>query len=288
MMIRCCMKDLAVLFFAVSFFFSALAFSQEKNPEASGKAPKKKWSGSSAVGYTQSGGNTNASSASLDLEVMRNGVWRDMAWKAGANYGYTRYTDKDIVTTNNNFALYKLDWFMRRTKKQYIFGQVGYTGDEFQGFWAKYNAEAGFGYSWFGDKKPVLKTELGYSYMGWHYVEENDEGDLWETTHNALARISYSQKVSEWLKLAEDAVYYRNLEDGEKYQAESITSATFTITKKLGYKTSFTMKYNNRPLMVEEKDRYGVTVKDDDGEPVLERAEQQDYIWTNMLVITFL
>jgi putative salt-induced outer membrane protein YdiY len=269
-------------------FVLMIALEAASMSSAQDTEPGPKWTSSGALGYTQSGGNTNASSVAMNWDLMREGVRTHMAWKAALNYGYTRYTDKDIVTTNNNFALYKIDRFLSRSKKSYLFGQLQYQGDQFQGYWAKYMADAGFGYNWFGKTGPLLKTELGYSYIGWSYVEPNKEGEYWEPTHNALFRLSLSHQVRDWLKVSEDAVSHRNLEHADNYQIESTTSATFRLTTRLGYKSAFTVRYNNQPLLVEEKDAYGAAVVDENDEPVLKSAERTDYTWTNMLVITFL
>lgn len=275
-----------MLSLCLAMFISCSLSAQESGDHDAGADDGRKWTGSGALGYTQNGGNTNSSSVSSDLEIMREGILTDALFKAGLNYGYTRYTDKDIVTVNNNFAQFKVERFFKEERRTYAFGQVGYESDKFQGYWAKYMADTGLGYNWISEDDHQLKTEVGYSYIGWSYVEPNDDGETWDPTHNALFRVGYRKVVNERLKLSEDAAYYLNCEDTESFQAESRTALTVNLTSRLGYKTSLSLKYNNRPLMVAEKDRYGDTVYDEDDEPVLTEAERIDYTWSNMLVIS--
>ncbi|OGP60618.1 MAG: hypothetical protein A2V67_14425 [Deltaproteobacteria bacterium RBG_13_61_14] len=267
------------------------SLSQEPEPAAPAAGAEEKpappWKGSAALGYTQSGGNTNSTAINANAALSRDGELTDLGWQAGLLYGFTRYTDKNILSANNYFGLFRVDQFLTTSKRPYGFCQFQFQSDQFAGFWGKYMAEAGAGYNWWKSKKRSLKTEAGYAFIDWNYTEPSEDGRRWAPTNNSVARLRYWHQVLSWLALSEEAVYYLNLEDTREYQTESMSAAKIKLTDRIGFQSSLAVKYNNRPPLVEKKDAYGQTVHDADGNPVLERAKYTDYIWTNTLVLSF-
>jgi len=245
------------------------------------------WKGMSGAGWNISEGNTNAINASLNATISRIAPMNDMLARTALNYGISRDNGGPTTTANNYFALYKLDIFLDNNKKWYWFAQPQYQSDEFQGIWSKWMIDSGFGYNWFGTKSPSLKTEIGYGLQYWLLVEDEEDGDNKRTTQNLVTRIAYKQRIKEYLAFSEDVVFYDELGGNDSYQAESITAATFTITKKFKYQTSLTVQFNNEPLLVEAEDIDGNAIVDANGEALLVPAEKFDIMWMNTLVWTF-
>jgi putative salt-induced outer membrane protein len=246
-----------------------------------------KWAGTGSAGYVQTSGNTDSAAANGNLEFLREGYITDMTWKAGLNYGYTKYTTKKIVSTDNYFALYKLDRYLSEDKRLYGFVQPQFQSDEFQGYWGKYMVDLGVGYNWIPPNHQKLKTEAGYSFIDWNYIKPDEDGHEWKDTHNALARLIYSNNLREWLQVGQEALYYVNVEESDDYHIESFTYGNFKLSDRLSYKVSLTVKYNNKTQLIERKDKYGSTATDTSGDPILNRADHTDIIWANALVFSF-
>ncbi len=273
------MQRILLVSFLIVMLASSVAFAEE--------AKEVKWSSSGGLGYTQTSGNTDTMTTNGKWDMKRDGVRTDMTLKAGGNYGYTKYTTRKNVSANNYFGLYKIDTYFTQAKKSYCFIQPQFQSDEFQGYWGKYMLDAGLGYNWLSSDDSTLKTEAGYSLIDWNYLQPNDDGDRWEVTHNAVARLIFSHKINEWAKVGQEAVYSVNVDDTEDYQAESVTTASFNITSRLSYQVSFTAKYNNNRIYIADKDEFGSDVVDIFGDKVLEKAEYTEFVWANTLVITF-
>jgi len=258
-----------------------------------------RWSSNGSVGYTTTGMNVKSNSLVGDLNGAREGRWTNHFVKSGITYGDVTYPDGDpIRNANRYFGNYKFEGYLVRAKKPYLWGLLGAESDEFQGFWGRYTAEAGFGYSFFGVQKRTLKAEAGYSFVDTNWIEKQEIDDnefhYWEPTHNALARLIAEFPVLSYMLFTEQVTYRHNLDDEDDYSVDSSTGLSFRLTDKLSFKTAFNITYTNTPGLIEKLDEYGnVVAIDEDNDPlteaipVLEPAERTSYALTNALVISF-
>ncbi|MDP8223366.1 MAG: DUF481 domain-containing protein [Candidatus Lernaella stagnicola] len=257
------------------------------------------WSSNGSVGYSLIGKRVKSNSLTGDLNVTREGQWTNNFIKSGITYGDVTYPDGDpIINANRYFGNYKLEGYLTRAKKPYLWALVGAESDEFQGFWGRYNLEGGVGYNFFGVAKHVLKTELGYAFVDTNWIEkkeiEDGEFHYWEPTHNGLARVIAAVPILSYALFTEEVMYRHNVSDQDDYYVESTTGLAFRLTSKLSFKTSFNINYTNKPGFVEELDLTGAVVTyDDDGDPAtdqiaaLELNERASYSLNNALVISF-
>ncbi|MCB9478023.1 MAG: DUF481 domain-containing protein [Deltaproteobacteria bacterium] len=272
----------------------------EKTPESEvEKYPL--WTANGSLGYNASGGYVDTNSVVGDLAVTHERRWVGHFLKGGIAYGTVTYPEGDpIVNVNNYFGNYKFEVYLAKNRKPYLWGLLGALSDEFQGFWGRYTAEAGLGYSWFGTADAVLKTEAGYAFIDTNWINrvELEDGSFhyWEPTHNGLARLIAAIPIFEKsVQFTEEATYRHNFQDDKDYSVDTATGLTFKLTDRVSFKTAFTLNYTNQPGLVDELDETGQNVTfDDDGDPAtpdvnsLVETERASYGWTNAIVVTFL
>jgi len=277
------MKNYFFLWSILAFLFLAVsvAGAQEANePDLSGSQPTLKtdadrfpvYSANGAIGYTTTGQYVKSTALNGDLKLGREGHWTNHFVNAGITYGNVVYPEGDpVLNANRYFGNYKFEGYVLSNKKPYLWTLLGAESDQFQGFWGRYNAEGGLGYSFFGVAKHILKTEIGYAFVDTNWMEKQEIDDnefhYWEPTHNSLVRLIASVPILEYILFAEEASYRHNIEDENDYAVASDTSLSFRLTSKLSFKTAVNVTYTNQPGLVEALDPYGnVIVYDNDGD----------------------
>ncbi len=261
------------------------------------------WSSAGSIGYSATGKRINTSTLTGDFNLSRFGKWTNSILSSGITYGDVMYPGgSPIINANSYFGKYKFEGYLMQNKKPYLWTMLGADSDEFLGYWGRYIAEAGLGYSFFGTSDAVLKTEVGYAFVDTNWINkveiEDGEFHYWDPTHNGLARLIASIPIKSYILFAEEATYRHNIDDEDDYSVESDTSLSFKLTGNLSFKTLYSITYANVPGPVEELDPYGNVVTypyDDDGDPLtpdvevdgLVPADRVAYTWTNALVISF-
>ena len=279
-------------------------YAQDEDHEFGGFGGKKadvfpKWAANGSIGYTATGGNIDTQAVVGDFKLTHDRQWTGHILKSGISYGNVTYPDGDPITNVNNFfGNYKLEGYLYHNRKPYLWSLVGAESDQFQGFWGRYLAEAGIGYSYFGVSDYVLKSEVGYAFVDTNWINkveiEDGEFHYWEPTHNGLVRLIASIPISKLVLFTEEAKYRHNFDDENDYVVNSETGLSFRLTDKLSFKTAFNIAYTNQPGPIEQLDGTGTVVTvDDDADPATDEvanlvpSERTAYGWTNALVISF-
>ena len=257
------------------------------------------WSSSGSIGYNATGGYIDTQSLVGDFILTHDRQWTSHILKSGIAYGNVTYPQGDaVLNVNKYYGNYKLEAYIYQNRKPYFWGLGGADSDQFQGYWGKYAAEAGFGYSFFGISDYVLKAEIGYAFVDTNWINktEIDNGELhyWDPTHNGLVRLIASVPIVKMVLFTEEASYRHNFQDQDDYVVDSTSGLNFRLTAKLSFKTGFKINYTNMPGLVEALDETGkVIVYDNDRDPatpdvaMLRPTDRTSYGWTNALVISF-
>lgn len=295
---------LAIIALAIVFLLAGIGYAQDEDHEFSSFDGKKatlfpKWSSSGSIGYNTTGGYIDTQAVIGDFQLVHDRQWTSHIGKAGIAYGTVTYPEGDPITNvNNYFGNYKVEAYVYENRKPYFWGLIGALSDEYQGFWGRYLAEAGFGYSFFGISPYVLKGEVGYAFVDTNWINkveiEDGEFHYWDPTHNGLARLIASIPISQYVLFTEEATYRHNIDDEDDYLVESSSGLSFRLSSKMSFKTSFNIAYTNVPGPIEEMDETGAVVMlDDDNDPATDEiaslvpTERTTYGWTNALVISF-
>lgn len=129
------------------------------------------------------------------------------------------------------------------TERFYASLIAGWLQDEFAGLENKYYAGPAAGYIFLNGPKHFLKSELEVDYVKEEYVDNTDENYM---RGSVLAQYDYA--FTDKNKFSQTVKYGVDLEDGDKYEAKSITALICAINSSMSLKASYEVNYVNQPV----------------------------------------
>jgi putative salt-induced outer membrane protein len=170
------------------------------------------------------------------------------------------------TTVENVQGLLRYDYFLN--SKLSLFLQSTARHDRFQGLDLRVDADPGLAYYLFDTKKHRLTTELGYDFQ--HDVRRDEariqvapEGaapgtvlpllDKTQTLHNIRAFAGYENKLYKGVSINLSVEYLQSLKDIGVYRLIFDTGLKTQLVGKLAIATTYTMRFENRPLPSVEK-----------------------------------
>ncbi|HET7569059.1 MAG TPA: DUF481 domain-containing protein [Gammaproteobacteria bacterium] len=213
---------------------------------AGGGAPGKYdqgFSGSAALGYTATTGNTDTSS--LDAKF-------GIAYGAGQWYHVLsaekiRATDKGVTTASSLQAEQQSDYLF--TPNNYVFENIGYSHDDFAGVEQRTSEAIGYGRRILHTATQTWSAQIG---VGARQEDIRDDG----SRNSAIVQLAsdYSWQFADNSSLGEGVV----VEYGtNNTRIESATSLTVKIVKDFALVLSYTIKHNtNVPGQTANTDTY--------------------------------
>lgn len=119
----------------------------------------------------------------------------------------------------------------------------GWLQDEFAGIDTKYYVGPALGYFFLKGPKHVFKSEVEVDYVNEEYIDDTSED---YAQGSVFAEYEYT--ISDKNKFTQSAKYSVDLEDGERYEAKSVTALIYGFNSTLSLKTSYEVTYVNRPV----------------------------------------
>jgi putative salt-induced outer membrane protein len=202
------------------------------------QAEEKKWSDEAEVSYVDTGGNTETTSLSAkNLLKYTFSEKIEGAWKLAALYAET---DGEKTAESYSSELRANYLF---TKRLYVAGIVGWEKDEFAGIDNRYYIGPAVGYKFLTGPKHFLLGETGIDYVKEEYTD-NTDNDF------ARGRVygEYEYAFSEKTKFKETLEYLHDFDDSDNYNINSETSLISSLSDVLSLKTSYEIKYDNKPV----------------------------------------
>lgn len=124
------------------------------------------WSGRAEVGGYLTTGNSETLGVSAVFDAKREGLqWRH---KFHAQVDYTE--NQQIVTREHYLASYEPNY--KIDDRLYVYGAAQYEGDRFLGYYDRYSASAGIGYSAVKSRAIRLDVELGPAFRHTYFTDE--------------------------------------------------------------------------------------------------------------------
>jgi putative salt-induced outer membrane protein len=181
---------------------------------------------------------------------------------ATANFARAGKAGEKVETAVENYqGLLRYDYFF--TNEVAVFLQSTARRDRFQGLDLRLNVDPGVAYYAINTKKQVLRGELGYDLQ--HDVRRDADRDLpvpagapagtlaevvpkTETLHNARAFVGYENKLYAQVAFVTGLEYLQNFSDFDKYRLVFDVGLKSNISDKLAIATTYTMRYENKPL----------------------------------------
>jgi len=130
------------------------------------------WSGRAELGGYITTGNTDSKGGSAVLDLTREGLqWRHKF------HAQADYQENAGVTTREHYLAsyepnYKID------ERLYVYGAAQYEADRFLGYYHRYSASAGVGYSAIKSPKVRLDVELGPAFRQTAFTDQTDQSNV--------------------------------------------------------------------------------------------------------------
>jgi len=202
-----------------------------------------KWSGSAELGASMSTGNTESSTINGKFQLgYVTGPWshRFRLETIQSSEDGDDTADRTLGEFESNYAM---------TERNYLFGVLRGTRDEFSGYKYQSSAAAGYGRKLWLSERGYWNAEIG---PGVRIAETEDGGR--ET--NAIARLSsgFEYRLSEYARFNQDVTVLAGQDNTE---IESVTGLSTSLTETLAMKLSYTVQHNTDvPAGTEKTDTY--------------------------------
>ncbi len=203
------------------------------------------WSGNVSLGYLESSGNTDSTSATAEFLInYETGAWNHEL----SGRGFSS-SDDDVTTAESYHASWQSSWNF--TEVDYLFGALDWNKDRFSGFNQQLFATAGYGRTLLDTEKFELNLEIGAGYSTQELVngttEDNGTGRAsGNFTWNFGTNASFEQEL---------ASFYTP----DNTFVESISSITAGLIGDIGLTFSYTVRRNSDVLPgIENTDRFTV------------------------------
>jgi putative salt-induced outer membrane protein YdiY len=172
---------------------------------------------------------------------------------AAVNFARAGKRGEAVDTTVENYqGLLRYDYFL--TNNLSLFLQSSARRDRFQALDLRLNIDPGVAYYFINTKAQRLQAELGYDLQ--HDVRRDADiasappprPDKTQTLHNARAFVGYENKLYKEVSFITSLEYIQNFANLETYRLIWDVGLKSGIADKLAIATTYTMRYENKPL----------------------------------------
>ncbi len=142
---------------------------------------------------------------------------------------------------------YALNGIYRRdiSDRLFWYASGGWDKDEFAGIDSRYTAGGGVGYRFFEDDKHSLVGEIGAN-----FTDESRTNNTSDSFAGARGFLGYARNLSETSTFSSELEVLQNLDESDDRRAIWINALTASVSEKMALKVSYTMKYDNQPVII--------------------------------------
>ncbi len=223
------------LFVIIAMLTSVSAYAQEAKPQ--------EWKANVGLSGVLNTGNsvnqTIAGSALVSYKQDKNQI----TWNAGGSYGRAKDNATGITSTNskNWLSQIRYDRFLTEIFSLYGLGHIGQN--ELAGYDLRYGAAAGYSHFLYKTDATVFKYELGFD-----VTQENRVTPPDATIYSARTFLQYTHKFSETASFGQDAEGLFNVQEGEDYRINTLTSLNLKLTQKVAFQVGYAIRFDNVPV----------------------------------------
>ena len=184
------------------------------------------WSGRAELGGYITTGNTDSKGGSAVLDLTREGLqWRHK-FHAQADY----QENANITTREHYLASYEPNY--KIDDRLYVYGAAQYEADRFLGYFNRYSASAGVGYSAIKSPAIRLDVELGPAFRQTAFTDQTEQSNV-----AARGTLAFNWKLLPGLSVTQNAAAYVQ-------SSNSTLSGTTAVNAKLIGPLSAALSYN--------------------------------------------
>lgn len=184
------------------------------------------WSGRAELGGYITTGNTDSKGGSAILDLTREGLqWRHK-FRAQADF----QENANITTREHYLASYEPNY--KIDDRLYVYGAAQYEADRFLGYFNRYSASAGVGYSAIKSPAIRLDLELGPAFRQTAFTDQTEQSNI-----AARGTLAFNWKLLSGLSVSQNASAYVQ-------SSNSTLSGTTALNAKLIGPLSAALSYN--------------------------------------------
>jgi putative salt-induced outer membrane protein len=191
------------------------------------------WTGRFELGGYITTGNTHTKGLTAVGDIKREGLnWRQKF------HLQVDYQEADRLATREHY-LFDYEPNYKLNDRAYIYGQAQYESDRFLGYFDRYSASAGLGYSAIKSQRVKLDLEVGPAYRYTHFTDDTLEDGV-----AGRGSLDFAWKLTPALSLTQNASGYI-----ERYNS-TVTSTSALTAKLIGplaASLSYNVQYESRP-----------------------------------------
>lgn len=191
------------------------------------------WQGQIELGAFRGTGNTNNFGFTGAVKLDRKGI--DWQHTILANADYQK--DSGSITREQYGASYQPRYTLNDAL--FTYGRVQYEKDRIQGFRDRYSLSGGLGYRLLEHSDLTLSVEAGPAVRRTRFVDEPSE-----TTWSTLASLDFDWKISDTIKLTEDASSYLGSDNST---FTSLTGLEAGMARGLKARVSYSIEHETSP-----------------------------------------
>lgn len=191
------------------------------------------WKGQIELGAFRGTGNTSNFGFTGALKLNRKGIDWEHTILASADY----QKDSGSVTREQFGASYQPRYTLNDAL--FTYGRVQYEKDEIQGYRDRYSLSGGIGYRILERRNVSLSVEAGPAVRRTRFVDIASE-----TTWSTLTSLDFDWKISDTIKLTEDASGYVGSDDST---FTSLTGIEAGMAKGLKARLSYSIEHESSP-----------------------------------------
>ena len=201
------------------------------------------WTGSAELGASMTTGNTESSTINGKFKL----GYITGPWTHRLRLETLQSSEDGEDTANRTLGEFESNYAL--SERDYLFGVLRGTHDEFSGYKYQSSVAAGYGRKLWISDRGSWDAEIGPGLR----VAETEDG---ERETNAIARIAsgFEYRISDYAKFNQDVTVLAGRDNTE---IESVTGLSTSLTETLAMKLSYTVQHNTDvPPGTEKTDTY--------------------------------
>lgn len=218
-----------------------------------GYAQDKRWADEAELSFVDTGGNTEVSTLSAKNLLKYTFSER---WLGSLKLAVLRGESDGERNAENYLAEVRLDYLF--TDRAYSSAIAGWSKDQFAGIDSRLYVGPAVGYKFWTGPKHLLLAEAGLYQVNEQYTDDTDEDYI-----EGRAFSQYEYVLTDRNKFSQSLEFLYNFEESKDWNLNSETAVISALNHHLSLKTSYVIKYDNRPVpsTLEETDTIlGVTL----------------------------
>lgn len=200
------------------------------------------WKGQGEAGLVKSSGNTDSQSANAGLKFSKEGE----LWKHEFAAKYLKNSSDNVTSANS----LNLDFTTKRSlsERSFLFGNLSYLDDDFDGFTEQTSISAGYGYKVIDAEPTLWEVGAGIGYRDTDQLIKLDDGS--EVVGKDLSGATFVLRSDYKTKLTDNTEFVDNFKaefSSDNTFVENDAAIVVAMNEKFALKAGVLIRHNSDP-----------------------------------------